>query len=304
MLIRSSQSGQGLGLGASARRYAMRETVHLLRPADGDRDPAGPMPCLGIVGHIDDGETAEVLLGLDEGAVGEYGRAAARVDAAHDRRRVQTAVAEDEDTGGRHLLDQGSGGRAPLAQLLHREVGHPLVVEGDQVQRHVELLCSRAAWTAATHLLHERTRVDTTLRPGLFPSLPHPSRSNPSGTSAPSAPGSQLSARARTSGAYSAWQFYRPIRVTMMSLIRSGSSAQVASPMESSTRWMPGSMVVMAVGQAQILCSAARWRAAAANLSCVVSSRRCIIGTCGGLGTTRTPLTSPRAAAMARAWLR
>src|SRR6266571_74482 len=179
MPIRTSLSRQGLRLRVSARRYAMREAVHLLRPADRDRDPAGPVPRLGIAGHIDDRETAEVLLGLDERPVGEEGRAAARVDAAHDGRRVQTAVAEDEDTGVRHLLDQGPAGRAPLAHLLQREVGHPLVVEGDQVQRHLKLLCSRAAQTTAAHLLHERTRVDTTPRPRLSPSfgmrliLPH-----------------------------------------------------------------------------------------------------------------------------------
>src|SRR6266571_5575445 len=184
MAIRTSESSQGLRLRVSAQRYAMREAVYLLRPADRDRDPAGPIPRLGIAGHIDDRETAEVLLGLDERPVGEEGRAAARVDAAHDGRRVQTAVAEDEDTGDRHLLDQGPSGRAPFAHLLQREVGHPLVVEGDQVQRHLKLLCSRAARTAAPHLLHERARVDTTPRPRLFPSLPHRSRSSPSGPSA------------------------------------------------------------------------------------------------------------------------
>jgi len=89
-----------------------------------------------------------------------------------------------------------------------------------------------------------------------------------------------------------------------MSLTRSGSSVQVAPPTESSSRWMPGSIVVMAFGQAQIPYSAARWRTAAANLSCVVLSRRCIIGTYGGLGTTRTPVTPAKAAAMAQAWLR
>jgi hypothetical protein len=36
----------------SAQRYAMREAVHLLRPADRDRDPAGPVPRPGIAGHI------------------------------------------------------------------------------------------------------------------------------------------------------------------------------------------------------------------------------------------------------------
>jgi hypothetical protein len=81
---RSSQSRQGLGLGVGAHPYAMREAVHLLRPADRDRDPSGPVPCLGVVGHIDDRETTEVLLGLDERPVGEYGRTAVRVDAAND----------------------------------------------------------------------------------------------------------------------------------------------------------------------------------------------------------------------------
>jgi hypothetical protein len=121
---------------------AVREAVHLLRPADRDRDSAGPVPRLGIVGHIDDRETAKVLLRLGERSVGEDGRAAAGVDAAHSRRRVQAAVAEDEDTGGRHLLDHGPGGRASLAHFLQCELGHPLVVEGDQVQRHLMLLCS------------------------------------------------------------------------------------------------------------------------------------------------------------------
>jgi len=52
---------------------AVREAVHLLRPADRDRDPAGPVPRRGIVGHIDDREAAEVLLALDERPVGEQG---------------------------------------------------------------------------------------------------------------------------------------------------------------------------------------------------------------------------------------
>ena len=43
----------------NAQRYAMREAVHLLRPADRHRNPAGPVPGPGIVGHIDDRETTE-----------------------------------------------------------------------------------------------------------------------------------------------------------------------------------------------------------------------------------------------------
>jgi hypothetical protein len=105
----------------------MREAVHLLRPADRDRDPAGPVPRPGIVRHINYGETAEVLLGLDERPVGEQGRAAARIDTAHDGRCVQAAVTEDEDTRGRHLLDHGPARRAPLAQLLQ------LPADGDTI---------------------------------------------------------------------------------------------------------------------------------------------------------------------------
>src|SRR5689334_11508250 len=50
----------------SFRRSTLCEAVQLLWPADRDRDPAGPVQRLGIVGHIDDRETAEVLLGLGE----------------------------------------------------------------------------------------------------------------------------------------------------------------------------------------------------------------------------------------------
>jgi hypothetical protein len=43
----------------------MRKAVHLLWPADRDRDPAGPVPCLSIAGHIDDRETADSTPGQD-----------------------------------------------------------------------------------------------------------------------------------------------------------------------------------------------------------------------------------------------
>ena len=43
----SSEASRGLGLRVSAQPDATREAVHLLRPADRDRDPAGPVSCLG-----------------------------------------------------------------------------------------------------------------------------------------------------------------------------------------------------------------------------------------------------------------
>src|SRR5262245_559319 len=52
------------------------ETVHLLRPAAGHCDLSRPQPRRLLVGHVDDGEAAEVLLALDVRAVREQ-RAAA-----------------------------------------------------------------------------------------------------------------------------------------------------------------------------------------------------------------------------------
>jgi hypothetical protein len=49
--------------------------------------------------NVHDGEAAEVLLGLDVGAVGEQGRAARRIDAEHGGFVVQ-ASGEDENSGG------------------------------------------------------------------------------------------------------------------------------------------------------------------------------------------------------------
>jgi len=67
--VRIKYPGQGKASDCVSVLNAMREAVHLLRPADGDRDPARPVPCRGIVGHVDDRETAQVLLGLDVGPV-------------------------------------------------------------------------------------------------------------------------------------------------------------------------------------------------------------------------------------------
>src|SRR5580693_3397099 len=70
------------------------EASHLLRPAAGHRDLSGPQPRRLLVGHVHDGEAAEVLLGLDERSVGEQRRAARRIDTEHRGSIVQAA---DED---------------------------------------------------------------------------------------------------------------------------------------------------------------------------------------------------------------
>jgi len=47
------------------------EASHLLRPSAGHRDPSGPQPRGFLVGHVQDGEAADVLFGFDERSVGE-----------------------------------------------------------------------------------------------------------------------------------------------------------------------------------------------------------------------------------------
>src|SRR5580658_1995863 len=136
------------------------EASHLLRPAAGHRDLSGPQPRRLLVGHIHDGEAAEVLLGLDERTVGEQRRAARRIDTEH-RGCIIQAAGEDEYSGSPHLCQQRSKSLGLLAQLLDRVVGHPLVVEGDEVLGHVS---SFAGVTPADtiHLLHEQRRPDPT----------------------------------------------------------------------------------------------------------------------------------------------
>ena len=90
----------------------------------------------------------------------------------------------------------------------------------------------------------------------------------------------------------------------MTSRTSSGRSASVASPTDSSTRWVPGSGVLIAAGQVHSPCPAASRRAAAVKSSAVVRSSRCSMGVCGGSGTIVTPGRSRSASAMARVWLR
>jgi len=105
----------GLGYGPSAsrvdsgdvRELAVRlEAPNLLWPTACHRDLSRPQTCRLLVGHVHDGEAAEVFLGLDIRAVREQWRAARRIDAEHRRRVVQTA-GEHEDPGRLHLSQQG-----------------------------------------------------------------------------------------------------------------------------------------------------------------------------------------------------
>jgi hypothetical protein len=92
-----------------------------------------------LVGYIHDSEATEVFLGLDERTIGEQRRAGGRVDTEHGGGIVQ-AAGEDQDSGSLHLCHQRPDSLGLLAQLLVRVVGHPLVVEGDEVLGHVSSL--------------------------------------------------------------------------------------------------------------------------------------------------------------------
>src|ERR1700733_1534956 len=59
------------------------ETSHLLRPTAGHRDLSRPHPRRLFVGHIHDGEAAEVPLRLGERAVGEQWCATRRITTEH-----------------------------------------------------------------------------------------------------------------------------------------------------------------------------------------------------------------------------
>src|SRR6476619_971162 len=134
----------------------MREAVHLLRPADRDRDPAGPVPGRLLVGHIDDREAAEVLLGLDVRPVGEDGRAAAAVDASRPpslKTKTPASVissikALPEVALSRSSSIVRSGTHSSLKAIRYS------AISGSFAQG--------AAQRTAAHPLHERTRADRT----------------------------------------------------------------------------------------------------------------------------------------------
>src|SRR5262245_9643461 len=68
-------------LRSSPRWGCVPEPPHLLRPTAGHRDLPRPQPRGFRVGHVDDGEAAEVLFGLGVWTVGDQWSAVRRIDA-------------------------------------------------------------------------------------------------------------------------------------------------------------------------------------------------------------------------------
>src|SRR6476620_1207609 len=103
------------------------EPSNLLRPPARHRDLSCPQTRSLLVGHVDDGEAAELLLGLGVRTIGDQLGAARRIDTEH-RGTVVQSTEEDEDAGSLHLCPQCADTLGRLAQIIVREVGHPLVV--------------------------------------------------------------------------------------------------------------------------------------------------------------------------------
>src|SRR6476659_9275763 len=119
------------------------ESANLLWPAARFRDLAGPRPGGLLVGHVHDGEPAQELLGLDEGPVGEHQRAAGRVS-AEDRAVLLQPSDEHVLASSLDLVHDRPGERPAPAEPLLAVVAHPLLVEVDEVLRHVCSLVSAA----------------------------------------------------------------------------------------------------------------------------------------------------------------
>src|ERR1700742_4482563 len=107
------------------------ESANLLGPTARFRDLPGPHSGRLLVGHVHHGQSAQELLALDEGPVGEQ-QCAARGVGTEDRAVLflQTP-GEDVRSGGLYLVnDRAREWPAPTEPLLG-VVTHPLLVEVD-----------------------------------------------------------------------------------------------------------------------------------------------------------------------------
>src|SRR3954462_6510619 len=116
------------------------EPSDLRWPTARHRDLCCPQPCGLLVGNLDDSEAAQLLFGLGVRTIDDQRGAARRIDTEH-RRIVVESASEYEDSSGLHLCPQRTNTFGRLGQAIVREVGHPLLVERDEVLRHVSSSC-------------------------------------------------------------------------------------------------------------------------------------------------------------------
>src|SRR6185369_5329055 len=98
------------------------EPSNLLWPPTRHRDLRRPQARSLLVGHVDDGEAAELLLGFGVRTIGDQGSVARRIDTEH-RGLVVEPAGEDQDSSGLHLCPQRTDTFGRLAQIIVSEVG-------------------------------------------------------------------------------------------------------------------------------------------------------------------------------------
>ena len=119
------------------------ELPHLVGPTAAHGDPGRPHLRRLVVGHVDDGETAEELLGLDVGTVADHDLLAGRIDAVDGPVLLESA-GEDVHACRLHLVDDAPREWRARSEPLLRVVADPLLVEGEEVLGHVRFLVSVA----------------------------------------------------------------------------------------------------------------------------------------------------------------
>src|SRR5262249_10623007 len=138
------------------------ESAYLLGPATRFRDLASPHSGSLFVGHVHDGQSAQELLALDVGPVGEQHGAARSVGAEDRAVLFLQTPGEDVSPGGLDLVHDSPGEWPAPAEPLLGVVTHPLLVEVDEVLGHVCSLCSDRPGVRL-HLRYERRPADPTL---------------------------------------------------------------------------------------------------------------------------------------------
>src|SRR5262249_31828475 len=124
----------GLGLGF--------EAAYLVGPAAGLRDLSSPHLGGLVIGHVHHGESAQELLGLDVGAVGDQHGATGRVGAVDRAVLLFGPAGEHVPPGSLHLVNDRHGARPAPAEPLLGVVADPLLVEVEEVLGHDCSFCS------------------------------------------------------------------------------------------------------------------------------------------------------------------
>ena len=113
------------------------ERPDLLWPITGRCELAGPKPCTLLASDIDDGEAAEILGGVGITTFAKMQFATGLVGTERFAQVFIHARGEDEHARLLHLCHDGAGQRPAGLKPRFGVITHPLLVEVDDVVRHV-----------------------------------------------------------------------------------------------------------------------------------------------------------------------